>query len=135
MNPAYVFHCPDCDATSPTLATAAILANITRSHDCNNSCTHCRWRHTGHGLRGLCAACWQNPTIRANYPRSTFAADELLDEWTLLRSEGHTLRQAAERLGITYAALDKALQRAKHRGDPRAIRQPGQPQQRPGRAA
>jgi hypothetical protein len=46
--------------------------------------------------------------------------DELLDEWELLHGEGHTIPQAAPRLGMTVHALCQALLRARRGGDPRA---------------
>lgn len=80
-------------------------------------------RRAAQGARGLCAACYDWVTRHGcvdDYARVTWPSDELLAEWDLLRRDGHTMRQAAERLGVSYAALDKAIQRAK--GDPRAIR-------------
>lgn len=123
----HVFHCPDCGTTSTPLPTPALLAIVTRAHICREVCIHCHWRRPTAG-RGLCRACYADPTITINYPdRRGIPSADLLDDWDMLRRDGYTLRQAAERLGITYAALDQALVRAKRRRDPRAVR--------PGRAA
>jgi hypothetical protein len=59
-----------------------------------------------------------------DWPRVTFDADSLLDEWfELARSpaEGITKADIARRIGINLAALDRALDRARRRQDPRAI--------------
>lgn len=75
-----------------------------------------------YGAHGLCHSCSHRlyrppaPTFRSG----PWTRDALLDEWDFLRRQGFTLRQATGRIGITYAALDRALHRAK--GDPRAIR-------------
>jgi hypothetical protein len=63
--------------------------------------------------------------VRIDYPTQRWGADDMLDTWDELRREGYTVRQAAERMGVTFAALDKALCRGKRRGDPRA-RRPGE---------
>jgi hypothetical protein len=66
-----------------------------------------------------------DPDVRIDYELSFMRADDMLDTWDELRREGYTVRQAAERMGVTFAALDKALCRGKRRGDPRA-RRPGE---------
>lgn len=78
-------------------------------------------RHAG---RGLCDPCRNETRATGDLPdfeRATRTRDELLDEWVLLRSEGYTLRQAAERLGMTYPAFERAYYRARCDGDPRAL--------------
>ena len=77
-----------------------------------------------HAGRGLCNACHKRADYHgrlADHPRSTWSRDEVLSEWELLRGEGHTRVQAAERLGMTPAAFERALQRARAAGDPRAL--------------
>lgn len=44
--------------------------------------------------------------------------DALLDDWDLLRRSGVTREEAAPRLGVSLAGLERALER--HRDDPRA---------------
>jgi hypothetical protein len=80
------------------------------------------WRR--HAGRGLCDSC--RSRARANgelidFERFTRSRDELLDEWVLLRAEGYTMRQAAERLGMAYTAFERAYYRARRDGDPRAL--------------
>jgi hypothetical protein len=73
--------------------------------------------------RGLCDPCYHRAQYHGtliDFERRTVARDELLDDWALLRSEGYTAVQAAPRLGMTPAALLKALDRARRDGDPRA---------------
>jgi hypothetical protein len=60
-----------------------------------------------------------------DYPRTTWSRDELMGEWDLLRSEGYTRRNAAERLGLKWETFDRAYFRARSAGDPRAV--PEQP--------
>lgn len=77
-----------------------------------------------HGGRGLCNACHRRERYNgrlADHPRSTWSRDDVLNEWEVLRAEGHTRVQAAERLGMKPAAFERALQRARADGDPRAL--------------
>lgn len=86
-------------------------------------CTSPRPDAAIHGGRGLCVSCYGDKRYNgrlADHPRATWTRDELLDEWELLRGEGTTRLQAAERLGMTPAAFERALQRARAAGDPRA---------------
>lgn len=53
-----------------------------------------------------------------------YTADELLEEWTLLRDDGHTVHDAAPRLGISPDRLQVVLRRATRAGDPRGGRLP-----------
>lgn len=80
-------------------------------------CIDCRQTRVHHG-RGLCAACYRRHEWHGtldNFERLTYARDELLGEWDLLRLEGYTRAQAAERLGITKARLEKAIERDQRR--------------------
>lgn len=71
--------------------------------------------------RGLCDSCYemhwragtlgQFPTLRAQRSREDFAAD-----YRLLRSEGYTRAQIAERLGMRYHAVSQAYGRAVRAG-------------------
>ena len=88
------------------------------------SCALCDRQH---GARGLYNACYKRALRAGTLPdheRWNRPADELLDEWVLLRDDGYRPRDAAARIGVTYTALDKALCRAKRRGDPRGSRVP-----------
>lgn len=72
--------------------------------------------------RGLCARCYEQhwkagtleqfPTMRSQRKRAHFVAD-----YVLLRSEGYTRRQIAERLGMRYDTLHRAYCRAVRAGD------------------
>lgn len=76
-----------------------------------------------HAGRGLCEGCyerkWRSGRL-ADFPAQLRPRAEVMEEWELLRSEGYTKRQAAERLGMTFAAFDRAFHRARKAGDPRA---------------
>jgi hypothetical protein len=82
------------------------------------ACRHCRQPLTArhpHGGRGLGEQCYGR--IRRagqldNYPRThvRYTRAELLEDWPVVK---HLSRQeAARRLGTTYTALDRMLQRA-----------------------
>ncbi len=78
--------------------------------------------------RGLCVNCrnWaRRRGLILDYPRITRPRDDLLDDYVLLRGEGYTWRQCAERLGMNYPAFRRAMERARTAGDPRAGR-PGE---------
>ena len=77
-------------------------------------------RHRGRGLCGPCGHAVARRGQLIDYPRINRTRDELMHEWELLRSEGHTLSQAADRLGIARGTLKRAYQRARAAGDPRA---------------
>lgn len=73
--------------------------------------------------RGLCSHCYQTAWATGDlidYPRATRSRNDLLDDYVILRAEGHTGQQIAQRLGMTYPAFERALQRARRDGDPRA---------------
>jgi hypothetical protein len=71
----------------------------------------------------MCGACyrraWLDGTL-IDHPTAVRPADLLLEDYVQLRREGYTVRQIADRLGMTFAAVDRALHRARRRGDTRA---------------
>lgn len=78
---------------------------------------------TVHFGRGLCGRCWTklDEDERLDHEPTTRHRDDVLDDWLVLREEGHTKAQAAERLGMTFEAFDRAFHRARAAGDPRAL--------------
>lgn len=83
-----------------------------------------------HRARGLCSACYQ-AVKRAgrleDYAPTGSASpvlDSHLDDWEIMRDDGVSLQQAAERLGIKVSTLDKALYRARQKGDERGSLRP-----------
>ncbi|MGH3598920.1 MAG: hypothetical protein ACRDQH_01365 [Pseudonocardiaceae bacterium] len=60
--------------------------------------------------------------MRADYERRTRSRDDLLDDYVLLREQGCSWPQCAERLGMSYPSFARALLRARAAGDPRAGR-------------
>ena len=89
-------------------------------------CVRCH-REGRHQGRGLCNPCYK--TLHRDggledYPRTFHAADEVLDDWVLLRDQGYRWKDAAPRIGVSEAALDQTLCRAVRRGDPRGKRWP-----------
>lgn len=97
------------------------------------SCARCRYPMSthpngvdcrSHGGRGLCNFCHRRSRrdgTLLDYERPTRTLDEVMTEWEILRSEGYTRRQAADRLGMKWKAFEKAHERARHSGDPRAL--------------
>jgi len=78
--------------------------------------------------RLLCETCYGRERRAGRldeHPRRTWSRDDLLEEWSFLHGQGYTRKQAADRLGISPAALDRAIWRARAAGDPRAV--PGDP--------
>lgn len=78
------------------------------------------WSRVGRGLCGYCHS-QLTPDQRMDYPRRNQSQDDVMAEWELLRSEGYTKQQAADRLGMTFAAFDRQFHRARRAGDPRAL--------------
>jgi hypothetical protein len=77
-----------------------------------------RWRVNGH--TGIIPRDQRRkPPPRRSGPGSSLPADILLEDWVLLRSEGLTWKQAAPRIGVSESAMEKALHRARQRGDDR----------------
>lgn len=96
-------------------------------------CVNCSIRIHPHGRpvpgcephygRGLCAGCYQRKQVRGrllDFPSQCLSRDLLMEEWEVLRRQGYSKRQAAERLRVTFQAFDRAFWRARKAGDPRA---------------
>jgi transposase-like protein len=81
-------------------------------------------RVTTHEGRGLCPPCYRQAQYGGRldeYPRRSWSREDVMSEWDLLRAEGYTRRNAAERLGLKWETFDRAFYRAKAAGDPRAV--------------
>lgn len=75
--------------------------------------------------RGLCPPCHTSLARSGDLvdvERITRPREDLLADYEILRSEGYTWQQCAERLGMTYEAFERAMLRARADGDPRARR-------------
>ena len=84
-------------------------------------------RSDAHIGRGLCSPCHgrhDRAGTLDQYPRATWPRDELMAEWDHLRRSGVCLRDAHARIGMSAAAFERAYQRARAGGDPRAIAGP-----------
>lgn len=80
--------------------------------------------HRRHDGRGLCSSCYaaaRQSGELIEHERVTRPRDEVLEDWAILRAQGHTLTQAAPRIGIPYGSLRDAVRRARLAGDPRAL--------------
>lgn len=92
-----------------------------------------RWRKMSHDARrelegigvhpivarGLCQPCYTRATREGtlrNYEKGHRPIEDVIEDWLLLRSEGFNRPDAAERLGMAYKTLQKALERAQDRG-------------------
>jgi hypothetical protein len=53
------------------------------------------------------------------HERVTRSRAEVLEDWAILRAQGHTLAQSAARLDMPYGSLRDAVRRARLAGDPR----------------
>lgn len=76
-----------------------------------------------HGGRGLCKTCYtiENEAGRLDrWSRVNRRREDLIIEWDLLRSAGVGLVEAARRIGVKPATLDRALHRGLATGDDRA---------------
>lgn len=81
-------------------------------------CLRCETTEGNRRIRGLCGRCYnlvRGTDEMFDYPRETVPSDMVWDEWCLLRSQGFTKREVAQKLGMTYAALDRALCRIRTR--------------------
>ena len=68
-----------------------------------------------HQSRGLCTRCYtafRKVGELDKYPPLTRSNAEVMEEWEWLRDAGYSREQAALRMGMTFAALDRAIYRA-----------------------
>jgi hypothetical protein len=82
-------------------------------------CTICGTTESRRFPRGLCERDYRKLHHRgdlADYPRSTWPADELVAEYEFLRTQGDVrdYRHAAARLGLKPESLRRAIYRAGH---------------------
>lgn len=73
------------------------------------------------GGRGYCKPCYYRHRRAGEFEgdRRGRPIEETLEDWVFLRDDGVPLAEAARRMGMTEKALDKALYRARKKGDPR----------------
>lgn len=77
-------------------------------------CKRCGGTHGVRRIRELCTCCWtkvKDTDEIHDYPRVTRRAVDVAEDWAELRAQGLSKRDAAARLGMTYAAFDRALHR------------------------
>lgn len=70
-------------------------------------------RHRGRGLCGHCYRVAQYAGTLEDYPTLRRSSADVLEDWEELRSQGYTIQHAAGRLGMSEAALRKAISRAR----------------------
>lgn len=74
--------------------------------------------------RGMCQTCgwWvYSHGDLLEYPRLVRTRDEVLDDVVMLRGEGYTWPQIAERMKMLPDSLECAIRRARRAGDPRVV--------------
>lgn len=80
-------------------------------------------KHLAMGGRGLCRRDYGIRLRNGTLPPGNSGRrpmEETLEDWEMLRDDGVTsLEVAAARMGMSLAALDQALYRARKKGDPR----------------
>jgi hypothetical protein len=70
-----------------------------------------RARYAEHVARGLCRACYEQANRAGtleDYPRGTWARDELLDEWDRLRALERARKAGDPRARFTWAGVQTA---------------------------
>ena len=77
--------------------------------------------HQGRGLCNFCRSGVLKRGTLADHERRTRTRDEVMAEWELLRDEGLSKAQAAERLGMAFKTFETAYTRARRAGDLRAL--------------
>lgn len=73
----------------------------------------------GHSARGLCHNCWKQAKADGDlpdHPRTHRPMAEVISDFNVLRLRQMTVRKAADHMGMTYAALDRAISRARKAG-------------------
>ena len=78
--------------------------------------------------RSLCERCYRVVSRSGHldeWPTQAQRTSALLDDWQWLATTGETVTSAAHRLGMSPAALDRALHRALARGDRRGTHSGG----------
>lgn len=73
-----------------------------------------------HSGRGLCINCYQRAWTHgrlADYPRATRTRADFVEDFQMLRGQGYSRNQIAERLGMKRSAVDKAYSRARQAGE------------------
>ena len=104
-----------------SLRQAAALLGV---HHSTLSRAITRGRESGHP-----EAILPTPRPRAEKPQGDRVhrpLQEVVDDYSMIREDVDSVRQAAERMGMTFAALDKALYRARLQGLRAALPPPGQ---------
>lgn len=93
-------------------------------HEQPKLCVLCSGVRDRKGGRGLCSHCYNVERYWGrllNHERRWRPRDDVMDDWKLLCGQGYTKRQIAARLGMSFKALERALNRARAAGDPRAV--------------
>jgi len=69
-----------------------------------------------HAARGLCTSCYGKHHWRGShfdFERQIRRSSDVLAEWQILRARGCVRREAADQLGMTLSAFERACTRAR----------------------
>lgn len=88
--------------------------------------------HASHGGKGMCRKHYARWTRHGSTERQVAVGgpgnqaakrsrEEVLEDYAMIKDDCTSVRHAAERMGMTFSALDKALYRARLDGDVRAM--------------
>lgn len=104
--------CATCDTHAPAdhgLPAMTFTAMINR-HECGTTCHHCDWRVIA--VRNLCRTCFNQPSIRAQYPtvkeQRKVAVIEDVQEFL---ETGASKEEAASRLGMKPNSMRDLLRK------------------------
>lgn len=115
---------PTCRPCNP--ATLAVCAGCdTTMHLSSHNQRTCAAGHPSMTGRTLCVSCYYQATragTLADFPRRLRSRDELLEEWEWLAAAGVGFAEFPARVGVTFAAWQRAFLRARADGDLRAVR-------------
>lgn len=89
-----------------------------RRHNGNGLCNTHDYRARRYGDADADLSRTPRPRARGSEWRT---ADEVLEDYDMIRDQVASVAQAAERMGMTASALDRALYRAREAGDRRGL--------------
>lgn len=117
------FNCAACGIEIVPSSTWRVLSPEGRKGKaCNGGRSLCRrhynrWARTGDPLGSVP----RKPRKPATRTTDIRPREDVLVEWMAIRPSVRSVAEAAERMGMTAAALDKALYRARQAGDDRGV--------------
>lgn len=110
-----VGHCAAPGCGKPMLSTYAWRIGIRKpGHVSKGAGDLCRKHHMRFKRNGTTERQVPRPSKRRG--RESRSREEILEEYAMIRDSVATVREAADRMGLSFSALDKALYRARKEG-------------------